>query len=107
MTFEVQGVAASRALLTFWMFSTPVVFEPVAEGFGALLGVDGDAVFPGGAAAEDAVEGDAGFAGELEGFDEDGVGDAGREVDEGQLVVSAAERGRARGLRRGCRRLRP
>ena len=49
-----------------------------------MLGVDGDAVFPGGAAAEDAVEGDAGFAGELEGFDEDGVGDAGREVDEGQ-----------------------
>src|SRR5450432_1437499 len=30
-------------------------FEPVAEGRRALLGVDGDAVFPGGASAEHAV----------------------------------------------------
>jgi hypothetical protein len=37
--------------------------EPVFEGFGALLGEDGDAVFPGSAAAEDAVEGGAGLDG--------------------------------------------
>ena len=47
-----------------------------------MLGVDGDAVFPGGAAAEDSVEAGAGFDGQLEGLDEDGVGDAGREIDE-------------------------
>jgi hypothetical protein len=51
--------------------------EPVFEGLGTLLGVDGDAVLPGGAATEDAVEGGAGLDGKLEGFDEDGVGDAG------------------------------
>ncbi len=37
--------------------------EPVFEGLGAVLGVDGDAVLPGGAAAEDAVEAGAGFDG--------------------------------------------
>ena len=37
--------------------------EPVFEGLWALLGVDGDAVLPGGAAAEDAVEAGAGFDG--------------------------------------------
>ena len=31
-----------------------LVIEPVFEGFHALLGIDGDAFFPGGAAAEDA-----------------------------------------------------
>src|SRR5260370_19103659 len=57
--------------------------EPVFEGLRALLGVDGDAVLPGGAAAKDPVEAGAGFDGEFEGLDEDGVGDAGREGDEG------------------------
>src|SRR5580704_9978129 len=57
-------------------------FEPVAEGLLALLGVDGDAVFPCGAAAEDSVVLGAGLACQLEGLDEDGVGDARREVDE-------------------------
>src|ERR1700722_1584573 len=57
--------------------------EPVFEGLCSLLGVDGDAVLPGGAAAEDAVEAGSGFGGELEGLDEDGVGDAGGEIDEG------------------------
>ena len=57
--------------------------EPVFEGFGALLGIDGDAVLPGGAAAEDTVEGGTRLDGQFEGFDEDRVGDAGREVDEG------------------------
>ena len=37
--------------------------EPVLEGLCALLRVDGDAVFPGRAASEDAVVGGAGFVG--------------------------------------------
>src|ERR1700733_6655923 len=37
--------------------------EPLFEGFGSLGGVDLDAVFPGGAAAEDSVEAGAGFDG--------------------------------------------
>jgi hypothetical protein len=57
--------------------------EPVFEGLRALLGVDGDAVFPSGAAAEDAVEAGTRFDGQFEGLNEDGVGDPGREVDEG------------------------
>ena len=81
--FRYQGLAAFRALLTLLMFSTPVVSSQSLEGFCTLLGVDGDAVLPGGAAAEDAVELGAGLAGQLEGLDEDGVGDAGGEIDEG------------------------
>ena len=83
MTLSNQEWADLRALLTFSMFSTPVVSSQSSEGLCALLGEDGDAVFPGGAAAEDAVELGAGLAGELEGLDEDGVGDAGGEIDEG------------------------
>ena len=69
--------------MTFSMFSTPVVSSQSTEGLLALLGEDGDAVLPGGAAAEDAVELGAGLARQFEGFDEDGVGDAGGEIDEG------------------------
>src|SRR5580698_7641495 len=47
--------------------------QPFAEGFGALLGVDRDAVLPGGAAAEDSVELHSRLAGEFEGFRELGV----------------------------------
>ena len=57
-------------------------FEPTAEGFLSLLGKDGDAVLPGGATAEHAVELGARLARELEGLDEDRVGDASGEVDE-------------------------
>src|SRR5271166_527779 len=45
-------------------------FEPLAEGGCALFGVDRDAVLPGGAAAQDAVELYAGFSGEFEGLAE-------------------------------------
>jgi hypothetical protein len=45
--------------------------EPFLEGLGAFLGVDLHAVGPGGAAAEDAIKGSAGFGGEREGLDED------------------------------------
>jgi len=58
-------------------------------------------VLPGGAAAEDAVEGDAGFGGELEGFDEDGVGDSGGEIDEGLLGGFADGAEEAEGLGAG------
>jgi hypothetical protein len=51
--------------------------EPIAEGFDAFFGVDGDAVFPGGAAAEDSVELDARLGGEFEGLVELGVADSG------------------------------
>jgi hypothetical protein len=81
--FFVPGVCALESLIDVVDVFYAGGVEPVFEGLGALLGVDGDAVFPGGAAAEDSVEAGAGFYGELEGFDEDGVGDAGREVDEG------------------------
>ncbi len=81
--------------------------EPVFEGLGALLGVDGDAVLPGGAAAEDSVEAGAGFDGEFEGFDEDGVGDAGREIDEGLVGHGGGVAEVLQGFLRGCRPFRP
>jgi len=75
--FVVPGVGAFQGLVDVVDVFYAGGVEPVFEGLGALLGVDGDAVLPGGAAAEDSVEGGAGFYGELEGLDEDGVGDAG------------------------------
>src|SRR5579863_8231175 len=57
-------------------------FEPRAEGGCAMLGVNWDAIFPGGAAAEDAVELHAGLSGEFEGLAELCVADAGRQVNE-------------------------
>jgi hypothetical protein len=63
----------------------------LAKAFRALFGVDGDAVFPGGAAAENAVVGGAGFIGELEGLDEDRVRDAGGEIDEGLVRGRSGE----------------
>src|SRR5271167_477243 len=51
------------------------VFQPCAEGGCALLGEDGDAVFPGGAPAEHAVELHAGFGSELQVFNELGIAD--------------------------------
>src|SRR5205807_2380547 len=52
------------------------------EGIGALLGVDRNTVFPGGAAAKDAVELDAGFAGELKSLGELGIAHTGGKIDE-------------------------
>ena len=80
---EIPGAGGEEGFVHVFDVFDACGFEPVLEGLGALLGVDGDAVFPGGAAAEDAVELGAGLAGEFEGLDEDGVGDAGGEVDEG------------------------
>ena len=77
------------------------ILQPIFKGLGALLGVDGDAVLPGGAAAEDAVEGGAGLARQLQGFDEDGVGDAGRKIDERLAGWLPPRRGKAAGLRSG------
>src|SRR5271157_1000744 len=51
-------------------------FEPLAEGGCAVLGVDGDAVFPRGAAAQDAVELHARFSGKFKSLAEFGVADA-------------------------------
>src|SRR5690348_12307245 len=59
--------------------------EPLLEGLQPLLGVDGNAVFPGGAAAEHAGEVGAGLGGELERFVEGVVADAGGKIDEGLL----------------------
>ena len=76
LDFFVPGVGTLQGLIDVVdVFYTGGV-EPILEGLGALLGVNGDAVLPGGAAAEDAVEAGAGFDGELEGFDKDWVGDA-------------------------------
>src|SRR5690606_30400477 len=61
------------------------ILEPGLKGLDALLAVDGDAVLPGGAAAEHAGEGRAGLSGELERLAEDLVGHTGAEIDEGLL----------------------
>ena len=80
--FEVPGAGGFEGFVDVLDIFDAGGVEPLFEGVGALHGVDADAVFPGGAAAEDAVELGTGFGGELEGFDEDGVGDAGGEIDE-------------------------
>src|SRR6266702_1187118 len=79
---EVPGASGLEGLIDVVDVLDAGGLEPVAEGLFTLLGEDGDAVFPGGAAAEDTVEFGAGLAGEFKGLDEDGVGDAGREIDE-------------------------
>ena len=56
--------------------------EPLAEGGCALLGVDRNAVLPGGAAAQDAVELHSGFSGQFERLAELRVADAGRQINE-------------------------
>src|SRR5579872_7531934 len=56
--------------------------EPIPERRCALLRVDGDAVLPGGAAAEHAVEAGAGLGCQFQRLDEDRVRNAGREIDE-------------------------
>src|SRR5579864_8783959 len=58
-------------------------FQPLAEGGSTLLGVDGNAVFPGGAAAEDAIELHTRFSGKFQRLAELRVADASREVNEG------------------------
>src|SRR5271166_3409767 len=57
------------------------VFQPCTEGGCALLGEDGDAVFPGGASAEHAVELDACFGSELQVLDELRIANARRQID--------------------------
>src|SRR5271167_3369057 len=57
------------------------VFQPCTEGGSALLGEDGDAVFPGGASAEHAVELDACFGSELQVLDELRIANARRQID--------------------------
>ena len=59
-----------------------LVVHPVLERLAALLGVNGNAVVPGGASAENAGEIHVRFGGKLEGFVEDVVGDAGGKIDE-------------------------
>ena len=81
--FQVPGAGGCEGFVDVADIFDADGFEPVLEGGGAFLCVDGDAVFPGGATAEDTVELSAGFAAELEGLDEDRVGDAGGEIDEG------------------------
>src|SRR5712692_8770062 len=58
-------------------------FEPPIERGDAVAGVDGDALLPDGAAAEDAGVARAGFGGEFQGCDELVDADAGAEVDVG------------------------
>lgn len=71
------GVGALKRLIDIVDVFDAGGVEPVFKCVGTLLGVDGDAVFPCGAPAKDSVEARAGFDGELESFDEDGVRDAG------------------------------
>ena len=54
--------------------------EPLAEGVGTVLRIDGDSILPGGAAAENAIELYAGLAGEFEGLAELGVADSRRQI---------------------------
>ena len=68
-----QGLAAFEGFVDVLDVFNAGGVKPVLEGLGALFGVDRDSVFPGGAAAEDAIELGAGFAGEGEGLDEDRV----------------------------------
>ena len=51
LDFFVPGVGAFEGLVDVVNVFYACGVEPVFEGFGTLLGVDGDAVFPGGAAA--------------------------------------------------------
>src|SRR6185437_10457757 len=44
--------------------------QPLLEGLGALLGIDGDAVLPGGAAAENSVEAGSAFRRQLQRLNE-------------------------------------
>src|SRR5450755_1542707 len=56
--------------------------QPLAEGGCALFGVNGNAFFPGGPAAQHAVELHAGFGGEFERFRELGIAYAGGKINE-------------------------
>ena len=58
------------------------ILQPIFKGLGTLFGIDGDAVLPGGAAAQNAVEFSAGFARQFQGFDEHWIGDAGGKINE-------------------------
>src|SRR5579859_1542805 len=82
---SVNGVPAGRS----FQLAVDVVdvlhafgFQPLAERCGTLLGIDGDAVLPGRAAAEHTVELHARFAGEFQSLAELGVADPGREINE-------------------------
>src|SRR5664280_1930947 len=58
------------------------VLQPGAESGGALLGENGDAIFPGGASTEHAVKLHARLGGELQVFDELRIAYASRQIDE-------------------------
>src|SRR5271156_5883293 len=81
--FVEPGMSGLESLVYVFDVLDPLGVEPILEGLRALLGVDRDAVLPGCAPAENAVEGGATFASELQGLDEDRVADTRREIDEG------------------------
>ena len=70
------------ALFTLAMFFTPSSSSQARNAARALLGEDGDAVFPGGASAEHAIKLHARFGGELQVLDEFGIAYARRQIDE-------------------------
>src|SRR6266403_4521949 len=57
-------------------------FKPLPECRGALLGIDRDTIFPGGASTKDAVEPHARFSRKLERLAEFRVADPGRKINE-------------------------
>ena len=75
--FVFELLADLMAALTALMFFTPSVESQSSSAFTPLVGVDGHAVFPGGAAAQDAGIIGAGFGGHAQALDELRVADAG------------------------------
>src|ERR1019366_5428705 len=59
------------------------VLQPLAEGSRALLGINRDTGFPGGPAAENAVELHSGFSGQFQSLSELGVAYACRKINKG------------------------
>src|SRR3954465_8161231 len=55
-------------------------FQPLAESPGALFCINRNAIFPGGASAEDAIELDPTFASKFESFAEFSIADSGGEI---------------------------